>query len=289
LAEAVNTQYEKDKNDCIREIEKYEEVLKTNTPKHKDITSKISKLEENLIKLQNRFNEFVIRKKEIENINSRITQLDAWQQQLSIDIDNLNKDSNNFEKIILDITSRINETKTGITALQTRIEIIENAKLIVSEEGVKSYIVKKIIEVLNTRLGFYLKKLESNSIVRFNEFFEEIITNERGKECSYFNFSGAERKAIDLAMLFTFQDIRRAQAQVCLNLSMFDELFDSSLDEKGIELVLDILKERVDNYNEAIYIISHRKESKKYCIGGEIIFLVKKNGITTRTTNYDLS
>jgi len=70
---------------------------------------------------------------------------------------------------------------------------------------------------------------------------------------------------------------------------MFDELFDSSLDEKGIELVLDILKERVDNYNEAIYIISHRKESKKYCIGGEIIFLEKKNGITTRTTNYDLS
>jgi ABC-type lipoprotein export system ATPase subunit len=70
---------------------------------------------------------------------------------------------------------------------------------------------------------------------------------------------------------------------------MFDELFDSSLDEKGIELVLDILKERVDNYNEAIYIISHRKESKKYCIGGEIVYLEKKNGITTRTTTYDLS
>ena len=105
----------------------------------------------------------------------------------------------------------------------------------------------------------------------------------------YFNFSGAERKAIDLAMLFTFQDIRRAQADVWLNLSMFDELFDSSLDEKGIELVLDILKERVDNYNESIYIISHRKESKKYCNGGEIVFLVKKNGITTRVTNYDVS
>jgi ABC-type lipoprotein export system ATPase subunit len=90
-------------------------------------------------------------------------------------------------------------------------------------------------------------------------------------------------------MLFTFQDIRRAQADVYLNLSMFDELFDSSLDEKGIELVLDILKERVDMYNESIYIISHRKESKKYCSGGEIIFLEKKNGITTRTTTYDIS
>ena len=126
-------------------------------------------------------------------------------------------------------------------------------------------------------------------IVKFDEFFEETITNERGSACSYFNFSGAERKAIDLAMLFTFQDIRRAQADVWINLSMFDELFDSSLDEKGIDLVLDILKERVDNYNESIYIISHRKESKKYCIGGEIVYLVKKNGITTRTTDYDIS
>ena len=133
-----------------------------------------------------------------------------------------------------------------------------------------------------------MRKLESNSIVTFNEYFEETITNERGSECSYFNFSGAERKAIDLAMLFTFQDIRRAQADVWINLSMFDELLDSSLDEKGIELVLDILKDRVDNYNESIYIISHRKESKKYCIGGEIVYLEKRNGITTRTTNYDI-
>ena len=87
-------------------------------------------------------------------------------------------------------------------------------------------------------------------------------------------------------MLFTFQDIRRAQANVWLNLSMFDELLDSSLDEKGIEIVLDILRERVDKYQEAIYIISHRKESMKYCTNGEIVFLEKKNGITTRTNNF---
>ena len=205
------------------------------------------------------------------------------------DIEELNKDSNNFQEIIDKVLERQKLIKDGIEALQERLDIIESAKFITSEEGVKSFIVKKIIQVLNTRLDHYLRRLEGNSIVKFNEFFEETITNERGKECSYFNFSGAERKAIDLAMLFTFQDIRRAQADVSINLSMFDELFDSSLDDKGIELVLDILKERVDMYNEAIYIISHRNESKKYCSGGEIIYLEKKNGITTRTTNYDIS
>ena len=239
--------------------------------------------------MERKLNNFALRKKEIENINTRVKQLNDWQNQLVIDIDTLNKDSSNFQDSIDGILNRQKDIKTSIIDLQERMDIIENAKFITSEEGVKSFIVKKILQVLNLRLSQYLRRLESNSIVTFNEFFDETITNERGKECSYFNFSGAERKAIDLAMLFTFQDVRRAQADVWLNLSMFDELLDSSLDEKGIELVLDILRERVDNYSESIYIISHRKESKKYCTNGEIIYLEKKNGITTRTTNYDIS
>jgi len=204
-----------------------------------------------------------------------------------VDIEALNVDDNVYAANIKKVEDRIAEIKIKITELQAKIDIIESAKFITSEEGVKSFIVKKILEVLNLRLAFYLKKLESNSTVKFNEFFEETITNERGVECSYFNFSGAERKAIDLAMIFTFQDIRRAQANVWLNLSVFDELLDSSLDEKGIELVLDIIRDRVEKYQEAVYIISHRKESMKYCTSGEIIYLEKKNGITVRSTTFN--
>jgi len=289
LAEAVNTQYEKDKAECQTEIQKYTEVIDTQKPLLVEAQEQLDKVEKAIVTIQKKINDFNIRKKEVENINNRVKQLNEWQSSLVVDIDQLNKDSNNYQDIIDAIVTRQNETKKQISSLQERIDIVESAKFIVDEEGVKSYIVKKILQVLNMRLAQYLRRLESNSIVTFNEFFEETITNERGSQCSYFNFSGAERKAIDLAMLFTFQDIRRAQADVWLNLSMFDELFDSSLDEKGIELVLDILKERVDNYNESIYIISHRKESKKYCIGGEIVYLEKKNGITTRTTTYDIS
>jgi len=62
---------------------------------------------------------------------------------------------------------------------------------------------------------------------------------------------------------------------------MFDELLDSSLDEKGVELVLNIIKERVDIYKESIYIISHRKESVKAATG-DVIMLEKRNGITKK-------
>ena len=289
LAEAANSQYEKDKADCEKEVQDYTEVARQEEPRLKLAQKGLDELENSIPEMERKLNNFAFRKKEIENINTRVKQLNDWQNQLVIDIDTLNKDSSNFQDSIDAILNRQKDIKTSIIDLQERMDIIENAKFITSEEGVKSFIVKKILQVLNLRLSQYLRRLESNSIVTFNEFFDETITNERGKECSYFNFSGAERKAIDLAMLFTFQDVRRAQADVWLNLSMFDELLDSSLDEKGIELVLDILRERVDNYSESIYIISHRKESKKYCTNGEIIYLEKKNGITTRTTNYDIS
>ena len=83
--------------------------------------------------------------------------------------------------------------------------------------------------------------------------------------------------------------MRRLQGDVAYNLVIFDELLDSSLDEKGVELVLNIIKERVEKYKESIYIISHRKESVKAATSadpniphGEVIVLEKKNGITTR-------
>ena len=81
-------------------------------------------------------------------------------------------------------------------------------------------------------------------------------------------------------------DMRKSQGDVHYNISIYDELFDSSLDEKGVEIVLDILKERSEKFNEGIFIISHRKESTKLATGN-IIFLEKHNGITRRINFVD--
>ena len=79
-------------------------------------------------------------------------------------------------------------------------------------------------------------------------------------------------------------DIRRLQGDVVFNFNIYDELLDSSLDEKGIEIVLDIIRERVEKYNEMVYVITHRKESDTYA-RGDVIVLQKEKGITTRVDN----
>ena len=42
----------------------------------------------------------------------------------------------------------------------------------------------------------------------------------------YFNYSGAERKAIDLAVMFAFIDMLKMQTNVYYNVQFYDELLD---------------------------------------------------------------
>ena len=146
---------------------------------------------------------------------------------------------------------------------------------------------QKILKILNGKLNSYLKLMEANCTCVFNEYFEEVITNDLGQECSYHNFSSGERKRIDLAMLFTFMDIRRLQGDVFVNVSFYDEILDTSIDDKGINCFIDILQKRIEKYNECVYIISHKDTAVKKATG-EVIYLEKKNGFTYKTEYQNL-
>ncbi len=253
-------------------------ALKQSVTKIKDVESKLfAGIQKTRVKI----------KKITQDINDqkllkqRAKQLLEWQNELKLDIKELQTKDTSFDSMITDYTGKVDDIKAKLDKVKNKLNMLDVVKYVVSEEGVKSYIVKKILQVFNQKLAYYLKKMDSNCVCIFNEYFEEQIINEKGKICSYFNFSGAERKNIDLACLFAFMDIRRLQGDVAFNFSMYDELFDSSLDEKGVDLVTSILRERVEKFNECVYVISHRKESVKAATG-EVIFLEKNNGITRR-------
>lgn len=226
-------------------------------------------------------NDAVVQKQNVKNLKERLEQHVSTRDDIQDDIKSLDKQDTSLDSIIKEYETRLKATQDSINSVKKQMNRLDIIKFVVSEEGVKSYIVKKILQLFNSKLAHYLKKMDSNCICVFNEYFEEEIINEKGKPCSYFNFSGAERKNIDLACLFAFMDIRRMQGDVAFNFSMYDELFDSSLDERGVELVIDILKERIEKHNECVMVISHRKESTKLATG-EIIFLEKQNGVTVR-------
>lgn len=194
-------------------------------------------------------------------------------------INNINNEKSIVDSNVENTKKETEQVKEKLEKVKERLSILDSAKFVLSEEGVKSYIVKKLLTFLNQKLNFYLKALDAPCTCEFDELFEEKIINNEGNECSYFNFSGGERKRIDVAVLFMFQDVLRLYSGTSFSLSMYDELFDSAIDEAGIEKILEILKKRIEDYDESIYIVSHNKSSIKSNFDN-IIFLEKNNGKT---------
>ena len=268
---------------CIQNIEERKktilEQISIAEKELKDQKSICNKISEAILLIQKEskknntlISEYTLSSNNIQNLLNRNLELES-------EINDIKNEKNNFESFIQKIEEEIKSETNSITELRKKISILETSKFVVSEEGVKTLIVKQMLDLLNNRLNFYLRALEAPCKCLFNESFEEVLHNDKGVECSYFNFSNGERRRIDLAILFMFQDVLRIQTGTTFSLSIYDELLDSAIDDKGITKITGILKDRVEKYNESIYIVSHSKLASQFGID-QTIELEKINGCT---------
>ena len=274
--ETINAEVKKiteEKAALVIEISKLERLVTEKEEKLDKIDVAISKLREKENEVRDQINLAKESKWKIEHLTEQLSNMHK-------DLESLENERGGFEEIIKEYETKISELQDTSQKYSKRLEVLNAVKFIMSEEGIRSFIVKKILKVLNGKFNYYLKRLDANTRCEFNEYFEESMWDDRGNPKSYFNFSSGEQKRIDLAILFAFQDIRKLQADVMINIGIYDELLDSSLDRKGAEIVLQLLKERSIKNNECIYIISHRKEAMQ-ATGSNIITVQKKNGITS--------
>ena len=88
-------------------------------------------------------------------------------------------------------------------------------------------------------------------------------------------------KKIDLAISFAINDMLSLQKQVNYNVLFFDEILDSSLDDKSLNIILNFISEYTAKENKAVYIISHKSGAQIPHIN-EVITIEKVNGFTKR-------
>jgi len=285
---------------CLRNITEHdtEHISKRKKQIENEITNCATNVENITIKINEFKKEIDLFDKTVNLLNNNINKNNLLTQQKNNDVDKLKIITNQLlleKKTLLDLENfkseeikntndlmeKLNSYEIELNDLIKHFKILESVKFVLSEEGVKSYVVKKILNLFNSKISHYLRELHSNAIITFDQYFEEEIKNERGKPTMYFNYSGAERKAIDLAVMFAFTDMLKMQTNVHYNVQFYDELLDTSLDSAGVENVIKILNEFVDTNSYGIYIISHRKECSKLATG-EVVYLEKSSGITKR-------
>lgn len=221
----------------------------------RQLSDEIKKKEENVLRLQEQLNIFSYQKQENSIKSLEMLVEEARKKEVE-----LLADKESYEKTLVKLTT---------------------CEHILGEYGVRSYIVGKLLGILNERIEHYLTQFQSLFHFTFNEVFEETIIDSNGVKCLYGNCSGAESKKIDLAIAFAFSDVMKLHQRTEYNLIFFDEILDSSLDSQSLSHVMEFLHTYIKENNKAAYLITHKTDLDLPQID-ETILLEKKNGLTYR-------
>jgi hypothetical protein len=221
------------------------EKLKTVTEKHKkDVFS-------NNIKIKNE-------NEKLKSISVRVKDLklkieEKAKTELGIDIDGLRA---NFDKKV----SEYSTVKSNISKKNEDIKINSLLVDILSDNGVKSYFMDKMLPWLNFKINEYLEMFDFTARITINASLVEKIETLSGvsRERSYFSFSGGERKIIDVSVWLAFIDSVKMFLNWNSNLLFIDELFDEGTDSETIEKILISLRQMCNDKKMHISIISHK-------------------------------
>ena len=122
------------------------------------------------------------------------------------------------------------------------------------DSGIKTVIIKKYLPVFNKLINQYLNQMGFFIQFELDEEFNELILSRYRDKFSYASFSEGQKLRIDLAILLTWREIAKLKNSLNTNLLIMDEVFDSSLDQAGVDSFVGIIPHMED---ANIFVVSH--------------------------------
>lgn len=150
-----------------------------------------------------------------------------------------------------------------------------------SDEGIKRVIIQKYIPLINATINNNLAAMGFASRIQFDAAFNEEITNVARESFNYDSFSEGEKLRIDLAVLMAWRYVAKLRNSVNSSLLILDEIFDSSLDQSGVDAFLDLLDKEPDL---SLMVISHTPD-KLHDRFGSVLEFKKDQGFTIMKEN----
>lgn len=257
--------------DCLSCGQSLPEDFRNN--KLETLQESISEYDVNLSKLETELEKTSLLKGELKVLEEEYSSLVERKFSCDKDIDNHHSYIRKLEKQLsnvsnVDMTTTIEELKVTerkiIEVEKQREEAVKQRELytvaaeLLKDKGIKTQIVKQYVPVMNKLINKYLAKMEFFVNFELDENFNEVIKSRHRDVFSYASFSEGEKARLDLALLLTWRSIAKMKNSSHTNLLILDEVFDGSLDNVGIESLMEILNETQDTN---IFIISHKGES----------------------------
>ena len=267
------------KDEKIKEIMKLKKDYDDNEDNYKKLEQIVQDLDKKIDEVRRLENQKLLL---IERQNSIKKTISQYQDALGRVNERFeSKSSKMFQDALLEAQDKQKDKVKEQEEVQKVLSKMGICEHILGEAGVRSYIINKLLDLLNNRIRYYLKCFKSSFTFTFNEYFEEEIKDSNGVVCLYNNCSGAEMKKIDMAISFAFVDIIKLHRQINYNVTFYDEILDSSLDNKNLENLIHFISEQNKVNHKAVYIITHKNDITLPEIN-EIITMEKRGGFTRK-------
>jgi DNA repair exonuclease SbcCD ATPase subunit len=240
-------------------IQTHDEKLKDINTGIEDIQKQIKEVEERL-ELINKTKETIAEiNEEIVEVSTKLIAEQNYVAKLTVEKEN----SNVGDTSIPEEKAKLKQLAKDVVELSNvRIEKVDEkgyhelASLLLKDTGIKTKIIKQYLPVMNKIINKYLQSMDFFVHFELDEAFSETIKSRHRDEFTYASFSEGEKQRIDLALLFAWRTIAKMKNSANTNLLMLDEVFDSSLDSGGADLLYQILGTLDSGVNT--FVISHR-------------------------------
>lgn len=235
------------------DIDEYKEIMSKSSKLIEKINDKTSEWSEKLISYKEQYDTLDEHKKTIRRKNKEKKDIE----------DKINSGKKDIEKKIKSIEKKMKELKKNKLVFDRELRYLDLIQRIVSDEGLRKYIIKTIIPYINRKIQYYIQEFELPYNVKFDDTFDIFITDGRN-EVEWGELSSGQQTSVNLSILFAFYYFIRVKSMFNLNLQFFDEIMDRSLDGEKTKLVFDILKKDDLFFDKNIVIITHKDSIKNY-------------------------
>ena len=188
-------------------------------------------------------------KNHIEIYQGNIGKFNQQLQEYVLKINNLYEEITKYDEKL----ANLNKELAKKTVIQS---VMNNTTELLAKDtgGLYSIIEQNFIKLLNYTINKNLKTMGFGGMIYFDENYKETIYSYTKKDVVYNSLSAGERMRIDIALIFTWQEILSKISNVKSNLFIIDEIADNVLDDEGINAFKKLL---LTGENMNIFIITH--------------------------------
>lgn len=199
------------------------------------ITKYHDELQNKLVETQSELDEksghYNTKKEEVTRVGIQIDEMTKG--------DTFTKQLESVQNIINNFNKEIEEKSIDLEKYEKSINYYKMLNFILSDEGIKAYILQDIIPSINNEISKYMSMLGVPLQVVFDEEFKVHIVR-FGEEVGLKTISTGQTKMIDCSILLAITKILK-QKYASINVTFYDEVF-SSIDSDNRVTLLEIFK-----------------------------------------------